>query len=465
MDLYRLFSQKYRIFILLFFILFFGYQSLEAATPLTQFLAYVVSHNATIEAQRMTVQITQQEINAQQGIFDPSLQAKTTTQKDNSSSNSLTGQAGITQKLNTGTSISLTAQTLQQTLSSTNYTSSLGINVTHPLLKNGGDSIVRYSILTAQIEFKKSKFTLFQTIQSTALSAIDQLSLYYQALKRESVAKQQLDQSQYLVSETLKRERLQTADPIDILSAKQNLSTAIDSILTAQYDAKRYLRDVLLAMGAPTPPADILTHQVLVSANELLLSELPTLSTHNLSLKTPQLTIAELEVKKAKLALQYAQNQNLPELNLLGTYGYTQTNAGWGGSWGFNSPTYSLGLNVAFPLGNTQSNAQVQKAFQTLQIQEMAFKTIQQTLSNQLQQAREDMSLKKLRIYNKKDLIDLSKQQVALEIKKFNLGFETVDKVLDAEQKLSDSELQYFQSVLDYCKAVYTVYFLTGGQL
>jgi len=425
---------------------------------LAGYLNLVLEHNPTIQAQRYTLAISSASVQEQLGPFESQLKFNTTKSQDSTGTiSSWANKASVSQKLSVGGTVALTIQNTQLT-STSSYASSLGLDFSQPLLKNLGDSINQYSLMSSKIDQEKAWITFTNTVYQIYSQAIDLYGQYFLAMKQKDVALQKVELARYLLEENRRKEQLHLVDSIEVLSAQIEYQSAQSDLTSALYNIQSLENDLRLMLGVdqiPTLDVSEAVFQIEYKAESVWTDG--TLE-HNSKIK-----LAKYDLQKSKMALDYSQNQGLPDVSFFANATFSQTDSGLINSFSFSSPAYYLGFSMGIPVGNIDARSKIDEQTLSYQQAELSFKTTQKDIQNQIHKALLDIALKERKISDDKKLLALSAQKLDLEKKKFDLGVNTTDKVITAKQAVSNAEISYYQAVIDYIKAVITLENLKGA--
>jgi HAE1 family hydrophobic/amphiphilic exporter-1 len=198
----------------------------------------------------------------------------------------------------------------------------------------------------------------------------------------------------------------------------------------------------------------------------------------------------EIDAQNQQLAIddtnaKLAGNNLRPDLNLSATY----TSSGLGGVvfdnstgtpvivsnggftdsfsqvGGFSFPTYSMGLQLRFPIRNSAAAADLGTALVSKRRSIYQLRSLQQTISTEVKNAVHDLEQAELVITAAQASRDLSAKNLAAEERKYQLGAQTIFFVLDAQNQLSQAEQSLVQAQISYQKALAEVDHATGSLL
>jgi outer membrane protein TolC len=174
------------------------------------------------------------------------------------------------------------------------------------------------------------------------------------------------------------------------------------------------------------------------------------------ALNNPLVKKIEDDLNKAKSGIKVARSDYYPRISLMGTYGYEWSNIE-------GEPKWSLGLICdlsIFDWGKTKSK--VKQA-------EIYLKEIETTKILIEQQIYLEVKSAFLRVSSTQERIELAKSTLDKAEKSFNIFQQRYKdttansvEVLDAYQAKSQSEINYWQTVLDYHLSLSELYYLTG---
>jgi outer membrane protein len=335
-----------------------------------------------------------------------------------------------------------------------NSGSSVQASLTQPLLKNFWIDSTRLNIRVDKNRLKYSEQGLRQQL-ITSVTAV--ANAYYELIfAQENVqvqqealqlAQTQLDQDQ---------QRLQIGT-LAVLSVQQdesqaaqnqaNLIAAQSTLDTDQNALKNLLTDDYSKW-----------HDVSIQPSETLAAPMQSFdlqdSWNKGMTERPDLLQAKLDVEQQGIQLKYSRNQLFPELDLIGTYGYTgagrefdpaldQTGRG-------SRPFYTYGAQLSVPLGNLGPRNQYKATKATLQQIVLQLKQLEQNvmveIDNAVKVAESDYqsveATKQARIY--------AEAALDAEQKTYAVGKATTFEVLTYQNNLTAARSQEIRALANY---------------
>ncbi len=476
---------------------------------LHSYLELVMANNTDIAIQRLTVDVAQNAITRAFAIFDPLATASfSSTEQRSPSGDQLTGastlvelsqpaQFNFTQTLPTGLNynVGFFAQKLSTNSGYYYYNptlnSSLGINISQPLIKNRGEYINRLPIMVASSRLRKTNYDLKTSLLQLVSTAEN---AYWDAvLARETL--RVAESARDLADQALKRSKreleLGALSPLDIYNPEQQYATSQIGVSQAQYFLKQTWDALRRQIGADLDP------QIRTLPIELTETVSP-------EVNAPPID-AELQVKKGlaarpdlksamqdldidDLGISSAKNELLPDLELTGAYttqglggifypGVGVTGAiaappipgGFGDAlsqmFGFGYPVYSFGLTLRLPIKNHAASADMADALVSKKRDALNVRTVQQ-------QVRLDVVTAVSQVESSKDAMrlavvarDFSQKYLESEQKKYELGNSTVFFVLQAQGSLVSAESSVVQNAVSYRRNLMNLLVRTGELL
>src|SRR2546428_10649221 len=305
-------------------------------------LKTAVQNNVGIQLERYTLLESGQSLRGQYGIFDwftsanierQSSESPTTSQFAPSGSRATTANFGLSQLIPTGGTYSIGfnnsrgATTGGGTFVNPAYRSSLGLGLSHPLMRNFGVDVTRRGILIARNTLGINRDVFRGTLMDTAVTTEQvYLDLVY-ARQFVDVVKEALFLARDQARITQIRIDVGASAPLDILQPRVQIATE-DEALIAAVASVRDAEDQLRALmhldpedwDRPIIPTDPVGYTPVNVNTETAVAQA-------LNLR-PELRELQLTTASRRISYTYARNQVLPRLDLNLNYGA----AGLGGT-------------------------------------------------------------------------------------------------------------------------------------
>jgi outer membrane protein TolC len=464
-----------------------------------------LERNLDIAVQRLNPQTFDYSLAALYSVYKPALTSQLSTQSVvNPAANTLqgvpVGQLGITQGMTVGNAgltqnlrwggggYVLTLNNNKQTTNSTTSTLNPAFNTnysaqyTQPLLRGFKIDTTRQQLVVTRLNQEISETQLQASIINTLSNVRNAYWDYVYALQAVEVARQSLDLASKLVQDNQTRVEVGTMAPIDVVQAQSEAAMRRQTLVSA--DATRQTTELALkrlivdgtqdstwnANIDPTDRPEFRPETIDVAAAV----------SRALGART-DLTIAKKNLESNDVTYKLLRNQTLPQVDFIGRYGIigrggTQiTRNGTGltpgqtgilniipGGFGdaFNTmfandyPTWTAQVNVSYPIGKSQAEANVARAkIQQNQVTAQ-MKQIELQVATDVTNAAITAQTNGEAVQAAQAARELAQKKLEAEQSKFEVGMSTNYFVVQAQRDLRDAQISELRAVLNYRKAL-----------
>ncbi|MGQ9617418.1 MAG: TolC family protein [Candidatus Aminicenantia bacterium] len=448
--------------------------------------------NLDISVQLYNPKIAETSVLQAQSIFSPSFSLNTNWNENSRKSYTILDGASIVnsnfasaslslqKKFEPGTSLTFTIGTNRSFSNSSfntynpSYNSQYRFDIRQPLLKGFGTQLNTYQIKVAsnsqQITLNQLKSNLINLIYNVEqaywnlIFTIEDLKVKQQSLK--------------LAKDLLEKNRLQvkvgTLPPMDVLAAEAEVAmregdviVAESALKNAEDTLKRYLNFDNEEWAKTLVP----TSKPEYGKREFNIDELLNLAISN----RPELRQAELDLKSKELGLNYAKNQLLPTVDLVGTFYSTGVSGDipiYNSSDPFNRQiigrikgstaeslneafknkykNYAVGFTISYPLFNSTERANYAKAQLEAEQASLQLKSITQQIIVEVRSALRDAESASKRVEATKIARELAEKKLQAEEKKLAVGLSTNYQVLQFQRDLATAQTTELRAIIDY---------------
>jgi outer membrane protein len=455
---------------------------------LKNYLELVMANNTDVQIQKLSLETPKNAIQRAFGVWDPRAVATFTSTRATTPPTSLLEGAtelktlnqpvsfSVTQLLSTGTSYTASWGGLKSTTNSTfnNYnpalSSNMSISFTQPLLQNRGTYVNRLSLMTARSRFRISEYQLTNqmlTLVSNAENAYWDVVSARESLK---VAEGARDVSAEFLKLSQKQLELGALSPLDIYNPQQQLATNEVSVAQARFRLAQFEDALRKQIGADldpdirklpivlTEPAEMPVESVNIDREQSIASAMA---------NRPDLKSAVQSLDVDDLSIASAKNSLLPNLSLIGNY----TANGRGGvflqrtnvfnqgvsssvlttipgglsdaldqMFGLSFSSYQFGLRLALPLRNRAASADMADALVRKKQDSLSVRSTQETIRLDILNAVTNVESSKEQVKLSITARDFAKLALDAENKKYELGTELSQFVLQAQNALVQAE-------------------------
>lgn len=454
-----------------------------------EFIRLVYHHNQNIFVEKLEWKISRELVNRAKSIFEPKLvgsyqhiyNSKLNTaeeilsrghKEDFEEENDYTN-AAIEGLLPTGGRLrfSYLFENINNSISTTqdDFQTFLGVDLTHPLLKNAGVNATMVSIRTAQADSDIA----FQTYRQNMMLVIARAAAVYwdlySAQERYQARKRSVEIAKEILRDNKARVRIGKIAVTEVLEAEAGLalresliSEAKQDLVSAIYTARSYFS----SSGSGEKSQ-------VVAIDPLMIEEdIPDFGhsfwqTTNLR---PEYLSAEIKIRREDIRLAFAKNQRLPQLDLKASYVLNGLDEYALGSWNnavkTDHESYSLSFDLQIPLGGGKASRSELKAAKYRKAQALhEFKAIEVALINAVDTAIQA-------VYNNRDQVGhyykvkhFNERLLEVELARLNAGKSNSRIVLEKEETLNRAIDEELESLIKYKRAVLGLTMAEGSLL
>jgi outer membrane protein TolC len=432
------------------------------------------------------------------GAYDPFLTGVLSTGSQQSpATNAFSGGAkvttdtkiwnfGVTQYLPTGGSFNLTFNSNKSDTNSVftsfnpTYTSFFSLNLTQPLLRNLKLDFSREQIRVAKKNRDISDVQFRQTVINTVASTKQGYYDLIAAIDNLDAQQKSLDLAKKLLNENQIKVRVGTLAPLDVVSAQAEVASREEGVIRAEatiFDTEDALKRLIFPKNDPATWDLRLIPKDRPSAEPVKVDVAMAIQTA--LEKRTDVVAARRNLEKADIQVDFAKSQVLPQVDLVASYGSTgvggtQLNRqGFGGpiistvpggygdaagdAFGIANPTWTIRVNVTYPIMNRQAAALSAQARISKDQALVSFQRLELQVAQEVRVAARAVETNAKRIATTRAARVLQEQRLDAEEKKFAAGMSTNFLVTQAQRDLADARVAEIQAIADYGKSVVTL--------
>ena len=452
-----------------------------------------LDQNVDLRAARLDPQISDTRVAAAASAFKPSL--TTSVQRSNqlqppasflipaaTRTDVATSSAGVTQRIpwfGTSYTVSWNAARTDSNsfLNSFNplLQSGLSFTVSQPLLRDLFVDTSRQQLATSRVNRDIADARLRETLVRTTA---DVKAAYWNLVSAH--ANVEARRSALTLAEELVRVNQAKVDvgqspPLDLVSAQAEVASDREQLIIAETAVKQAEDQLRLLIFDPTEREVWRTTLDLVDSPPVGMAplDLEAAVTNALSGRA-DLTRARKDIENAQTNVRFANNQKLPDVRLNASYqanglggtqvlrtgGFPGTIVGPGTATDFGSvlnqlfgrdyPTWSVGVNVSYPLGESAEQANAARAALERAQADERLKSDEGRVIQQVRDAGWKVEMNAKRIETARAARELAEQRLDAERKRFEVGMSTSFLVIQAQRDLAQAKTNELGSVLAY---------------
>jgi outer membrane protein TolC len=301
-------------------------------------------------------------------------------------------------------------------------------------------------------------------------------------LARENLTVQQksLDEAQKSYDHDKKALSLGALPPLDIYRSESQVASRRVGVIQAEYAVKQAEDQFRQGIAADLDPATRVLDLDLTDrpepSGELPNVDIPT-ALARATANRPELEAAHQQLAVDELSVRLAHNGLKPDLELSGFYAGNGLagndpavgNTGLGNtlsqSFRFAFPAYGAGLSLTLPVRNHNAEANLADSLVSRRHDQYQERETNQSISLEVTTAVHSLEAAKLGMEAAKVAVDLAKETLHADERKYELGTEQIFFVLDAQTQLAQAELNLIQSQVNFQLSVTQLDHATGDLL
>jgi outer membrane protein TolC len=454
-----------------------------------------LEQNVDLATERLDPQISDTRVAAAAGAFRPTINTgvqrnnqllppssfliPTPTRTDVTSSN-----AGVAQRLpwfGTTYSIGWTATHTNSNSFLNSYNpllqSGLSVNVSQPLVRDLSIDAARTQLTISRTNRDIADSRLRETLVRTTANVKSAYWNLVSAIANVDARKSALALAQELVRVNKAKVDVGSAPPLDLVSAQAEVASDQEQLIIAETGVKQ-AEDRLRMLILDTTRRDNWTLRIEPVDSPPIATpalDVEAAVTRALS-ERADLQRARKDVDNAAVGLKYAVNQKLPDVRLNASYqasglggtqvlrdrsaGFPGTIIGPGAITNFGSvvnqlfardyPTWSVGVSVAYPLGQSVEQAAAARASLERAQAETRVKSAEARVIEQIRDAAWKVEMNAQRIETTRAARTLAEQRLDAERKRLEVGMSTSFLVIQAQRDLAQARTNELGAVLAY---------------
>jgi outer membrane protein len=371
-------------------------------------------------------------------------------------------------------------ETTQSTaLRNPSYTSFFQAQYTQPLLRNFRIDQTRSTLMIQTLQAQITDLNLRATLTITEAAVRNAYWDLVFAIDNVEAARRNLELSSKLVQDNRAKVEIGTMAPIDVVQAQAEEATRRQALVLAQ--ATRRTNELALKRLIVSGTDDDLWTAIIEPTDRPETTPEPIDlegAVRNALGNRVDLMVAKRGLEQNEIGLKNLRNATLPALDLIGLYNLQGRggtliqrepgNIGGGiigtvpggyfdalrslGSW--NAPTWSVRLNLSYPLGQSTQEANYARAKVQVTQTQAQVRQAELIVATEVTNAA-------LNVQNTLEAVqasgvarELSEQRLQAAQSKFEVGMATNFEVVQAQRDLADSRSLELRNILNYRKAI-----------
>ncbi len=360
-------------------------------------------------------------------------------------------------------------------------TSNISATYTQPLLRNFKIDGARQQLLVSQ---KNREIADTQLQQSVALTVRSVRNSYYDlmySIGNLRVQRQSLDLALQSLKDNRARVEIGTMAPLDIVQAEAEVATREEAVILAEAAIERQ-QDAIRALIFNPQSVDFWTARIEPTEP---VTFAPTTVDTDAAVKTAlsqrtDLVVARKNIESNDVNIRYFDNQKLPDVNASVNYGAqaiggvgllrgpssglvpgpitgTVERSYWntlGTVFSGDFPGWTLSLDVAYPIGHSNQEAQLARARLQKTQAERQLSSLELAVTTQVRDAARNVQTNAKRVDATRSSRVLAERRLEAEEKKYQAGMTQNFFVLQAQRDLNLARNNELLALVEYAKSV-----------
>jgi len=444
-----------------------------------------MENNRSLVVQQMTPDIVRTVEDQERAVFDSALTGQASQKRtvadrlsragsgvESSVTDTATGVISLEKLFPTGTTLGLSASTsyTDSSLYSDTFVSNrLGASITQALLQGRDVRVNLARIHQAGIDTQVSQYELRGFTEALVQSVEEGFWDYALAKRQIEIYTNSLTLAQQQMDEAQERIKIGTLAETELAAARAEVALRHENLINARSNTTLRRLNLLRLLN----PSEIInwdTEIVLEYVTELPDAPLDPVGAHvDVALKMrPDLNQARLLIRRDELDVVQTRNGLLPRLDAFVNYGktgYARTFSEANDELDERSYDVEAGLIFRFPPSNRAAKARHSRAVITRQQSIKALENLVQLAQVDVRSAYVEVARTREQITATAATRTFQEEKLRVETEKFRVGKSTSLLVAQAQRDLVASQIAEVQAVVNYFKALVSLYRLEGSLL
>jgi outer membrane protein len=338
-----------------------------------------------------------------------------------------------------------------------NFATFGGLTVTQPLLRGFGFGANLLEVRIAKADRGIADWIFRQTVMDTVTNVVIAYSEVAYAQQLLRIAQRSRELAAGLLSENERRFSVGSMSENDVAQARARTATRDEAIIFFEQgvrNAVNRLRQLIGEMEFPVDPEAIIVEPADIPTG---LTVEPAEDLKKAFDARPDYQAAKLGLLKRGAAHSAARNQLLPQVDFVGSYGYSGLDRDFGASrrmvQNSDNRSYSAGVVVSVPLTFAEGRGRARAAKLRLRQAEADMIRLEQEIAISIAQAAGEIETTRRRVEANRTAYDLAKQALDAELKKLRAGTSNTFFVLNLQGELAGVENSLFRALADQRRA------------
>lgn len=435
-------------------------------------IAYVLKNNSEILIKRIEPRLKEDDVKIAQAVFEPTLNVDYTLRDTSSispnssffspsvsTSRATELNAGLEGKLPSGAGYSLDFLSKRYESNASYqvinpyYTTEPKITITQPLFKGSGVLINKADIIIARNNRLQSGSSFKDTVMDVISKAKIAYYNYIFYLENYAIAKLSLGRAQDLLEINKARYQKGLLSSVDLLETEAAVAQREKTLLTAEAEVKKAEDDLKLITNLVNDPEVWNAKVELIDKPEFIVEEVDLLqSLKDAFANRADYYAAKIDLQNKDIKIATAKNALYPEVDLIGSFGLNGLGKDYQDALKKVDSDYkdwSVGVKFSLPWGGADRAKYDQRKLEKAQAL-LLFKRLEQNIILEVRDKVRLVDTQKKQVEAAKLSKEKETQNYDAQKERYAQGEVSTHDMLDYQDRLSQAELDYVKSLIDY---------------
>lgn len=432
-----------------------------------------LNNNISLKIEKLDVQASKTAIESEKAAFDTKVKATVSTgdrkAQNLNAANNLTNtradnaeaEIELEKLLYSGTTVAVNSELSRNRSGNSNslYSNRIGIDLTHPLLRNSGNEINLISLKQAELDYNYTKHELKAFILDFIASVERKYWEHYLSVRQleivnESAAlaiqQRQETNSRILAGSIPESERAAAEAEVakceeDLINAQSNMvNTAISLLRAVNHDTENFWKNLPNLTDKPflkkIDQMDLEAHLALAEKQR------------------PELLQAKVLIAKNELEIVTSKNGLLPKLDFfvsLGNTGYSRSFNNSNPKFNNNEkPDFEVGFDYELTRNRRSARAKLERSKITADMKKEALKNLEQIIKEDVIKAYIEVQRTMQQVAATAATTQKQQEKLRVEEIKFSVGKTTSFQVSQAQRDLTEAKIAEVKAAIAYTGAI-----------
>ena len=336
--------------------------------------------------------------------------------------------------------------------------STLGFSITQPLARDAGFAVTGARLQVAKLDVVAADHASLDTQTSTVAEGVIAYQELVLAQHRTAAALEKIRSGERLLTEARamnRQGRLAESEVWEVENALARFGSALSEARQGERERANRLRSMIMSASAESGDTlratDVLPA---VSFTPITFADSMRVAMAN----RDDFLMRKVMVEREGVQLAYAENQALPRIDLVASYGLNGLEYSTERAFNFSRisdyPSWTLGVQLSIPLdGNRQGRSDIKAAVLRREDAMLSLKAAEVAIANDIDTSLTLRASVAERWELWRQIAQREQQQLELEHRKFTAGRSDVREVLLREERVVNAHLSTVEQQAAYAKA------------